>query len=118
MNPAPMTVLLDQVAPLTFGIGATVGTPPDMQVMAAGSGVFIAPFLAITARHVSRALFDLEGGDPGFSAEVHQAQHAPFLFQILKPSDRLSPNAMWHVDQSRDFVHTDLCFMQVSAEDG
>lgn len=112
--------LLERVAPLTFGIGATIGEPPRMQVMAAGSGVFVAPFLAITARHVSRALFDLEGGDPGLTNAdaIRNSLHAPFMFQILQPARQPSPNALWHVDHSRDFLHTDLCLMQVSAENG
>lgn len=111
--------LLRRVGPLSFCIGATAGEPPNMKAMAAGSGVFIAPFLAITARHVSRALFDLDpGGDPGFSPSMHASNHSPGLFQVLEPGNPRSPYALWHADRSWDFVHSDLCLMQVSAEDG
>jgi hypothetical protein len=110
--------LLSAAGPLSFGVGATIGMPPIMRAMAGGSGIFIGPFLAITVRHVSRAFFDLEGGDPGFTTDLHRTEHSVFLFQLLNPTSRGIERGLWHVDHSRDFLHTDLCLMQVSAEDG
>jgi hypothetical protein len=119
MHLREISELLARVGPLSFCIGATVGEPPNMEAMAAGSGIFIAPFLAITARHVSRSLFALDpGGDPGFSSSFHLSHHSAGLFQVLEPGNPQSDHSLWHVDKSWDFAHSDLCLMQVSAEEG
>lgn len=109
---------LSRAARLTFGIAATAGEPPEMQVRVGGSGIFFAPFLGVTARHVSRDFYALDQtGDPGFFLGMRPAQHAPALFQALEPGNPKSPMALWHCDRSWDFKHTDLCILLVSAED-
>jgi hypothetical protein len=109
---------LDRAGKLTFGILATNGEPPEMQVRVGGSGIFISPFLGITARHVSRDFYALDAsGDPGFHDGMRQAAHAPALFQVLEPGNPASPKALWHGGRSWNFLHTDMCLFQVSAED-
>lgn len=43
---------------------------------------------------------------------------APGLTSLLDPTRPDTERGLWHADQSRNFLHTDLCLMQVSAEDG
>jgi hypothetical protein len=109
---------LARASKLTFGILATNGEPPDLEVRVGGSGIFISPFLGVTARHVSRDFYELDqGGDPGVFEGMREAEHAPALFQALEPGNPTTPTALWHGGRSWNFVHTDLCIFQVSAED-
>jgi hypothetical protein len=108
---------LERAGRLTFGIWATSGKPPDMRVRVGGSGIFISPFLGITARHVSRDFYALDPrGDPGIFEGMRPAAHAPAVFQALEPGNPDSPKALWHGDRSWDFAHADLCIFQVSSE--
>lgn len=109
--------LLGRAGPLTFGVIGSSGTE-EATTTGAGSGIFVAPRLGLTARHVSRGLFDLEpGGDPGYSPTPRLTKHIVNLFQVLDPFDPQSDHAFWHVDQNWDFVFSDLSLIKVSPDD-
>ena len=118
MGVTDMQGLLSHAARLAFGILATNGQPPEVKVRVGGSGIFISPFLGISARHVSQDFYALDkSGDPGFFEGLRSTEHAPALFQVLEPSNPASPKALWHGDRSWNFFHTDICIYSVSAED-
>lgn len=110
--------LIRRVARYTFGVFATIGSEDDMQVTAGGSGIFIAPFLGLTARHVSEYFVRLDGREnrPKYR---FRTQHAIGLFQVLEPLNlnQNSPHALWHVDQSWNSAYSDLTLLEISAED-
>ena len=110
--------LLGRAGPLVFGVvGST--QPPAVQNIGAGSGIFVAPSFGLTAKHVSRSLFELEpGGDSGFSAQSKTTKHVMNLFQVLEPGNPNSDYAFWHVDQDWNLLYSDLCLMKVSPDDG
>jgi hypothetical protein len=119
MYPYEIQELLNRAGPLTFGVLGTHGVPPDVQAICTGSGIFITPFLAVTARHVSSALYELDpGGEIEFKRKPRSAAHSAGLFQVLSPGDPKTKSALWHVDNGWNFAYTDLCLMYVSAEDG
>jgi hypothetical protein len=109
--------LIRRAAPLTFGMFATVGGPDEMQSRGGGSGIFIAPFLALCARHVNLDLFRLEGRDERPRRGSFLTQHSVALFQVLDPFDQASDKALWHVDHSWNSRYSDMTMLQVSAED-
>lgn len=50
-------ILIQRATPLVFGIFGQAERPPDQrEVRFGGSGIFIAPFQTLTARHVNRDL--------------------------------------------------------------
>jgi hypothetical protein len=111
--------LIRHAAPLVFGIFGTLGDGSvgreDDEVREGGSGIFIAPFLAITARHVSKDLYQLGGREE--ARRFHQSLHAAHLFQCLDPfNPESSEKSLWHVDRSWSSPHTDITLLQVSAE--
>lgn len=103
--------LVHRATPLTFGIFGTMGD----ESREGGSGIFVAPFLAITARHVTDDLYRLADREP--PRQSHQSQHAGHLFQVL---DWVDPNVgaktLWHVDRTWRSPHTDITLLQASAE--
>jgi hypothetical protein len=109
--------LIRRAAPLTFGMFATVGGPDEMQSRGGGSGIFIAPFLALCARHVSLDLFRLEGRDERPRRGTILTQHSVALFQVLDPFDQESKKSLWHVDRSWNSRYSDMTMLQTSAED-
>ena len=109
--------LIRRAAPLTFGMFATIGGPDDMLSRGGGSGIFIAPFLALCARHVSLDLFRLEGRDERPRRGSFLTQHSVALLQVIDPFDQNSAKALWHVDRSWNSRYSDMTMLQVSAED-
>jgi hypothetical protein len=105
-----------RVARLTFGMFGTLGSG-DLEAQAVGSGIFVAPFMCLTAKHVSAALFSLEGRD-GLPKTRTVSQHSAGLFQVLEPFQPgpNSSSALWHVDRSWTSPVTDIAVLQVSAE--
>lgn len=106
--------LVQRASSLTFGIFATIGEE-EYETRGGGSGILVAPFLAITARHITNDLYRLEGKEkpnrPALSV------HAPHLFQIHDPfNPSASLRSLWHADRSWDSPHTDITLLQVSAE--
>lgn len=113
--------LIQRAAPLVFGIFGTIGAGTDgaevHEVQGGGSGIVIAPFLALTARHVAKDLYRLEGREA--PRWPHQSAHAAHLFQVLDPINNPSVSSaapLWHVDRSWASSHTDIILLQVSAE--
>jgi hypothetical protein len=108
--------LIRRAAPLTFGIFGTIGARSvgveERDVREGGSGIFVAPFLAITARHVSDDLYRLENREP--PRRPHQSQFSAYLFQVLDPPN-VSATSLWHVDRSVRSPHTDITLLQASA---
>ncbi|HEX5760001.1 MAG TPA: serine protease [Thermoanaerobaculia bacterium] len=107
--------LCKRAALLTAGVFATIGDG-DYQTREGGSGIRVAPFLALTARHVTDDLYRLAGYGP--PRHLHQSQHAAHLFQALDPlRPAMSAHALWRVNRSWTSPHTDISLLQVSAED-
>lgn len=107
--------LIRRAAPLTFGIFGTIGSE-EREVWEGGSGIFVAPFLAITARHVTDDLYRLTDHRES-PRQPHQSQHAAHLFQVLDPfNPDVSTTSLWHVDRSWRSPHTDITLLKASAE--
>src|ERR1051325_440082 len=109
--------LIRRAAPLTFGVLGTIGAGDSLETRAGGSGVFISPFLGLTARQVSLDLLRLEGRESRPRVKTFLTQHAVGLFQVLDPFNKQSERALWHVDRSWNSRDTDLTLLQASAED-
>lgn len=114
-----MEQLINRALPLIFAVFGHNNDGEGKRVMrVGGSGIFIAPFLAITARHVIRDLRRLDSREvrPSFKG-YFRSNYTADLFQVL---DR-SPNprhAIWEVNRTWDPSVTDISLMQVSAESG
>src|SRR5205814_8149739 len=98
------------------GVFATTGSEGDMHVTEGGSGIFVAPFQGLTARHVSEYFVRLDGRENRPKYRFH-TQHSIGLFQVLEPFNPNSPRALWHVDQSWNSAYSDLTLLEISAED-
>src|SRR5216683_2314856 len=114
-------LLVERAAALVFGVFGYVDDLSGSRVVRfGGSGIFVAPFQALTARHVCRDLFrtdenradDLERRTSGY----FELPHSSALFQVCDPFGRKPRTAVWHVDRTWDPIFTDICYMQVSAE--
>lgn len=110
-------LLISRAAGLAFGIFGHIDDPNGEKVfLVGGSGIFIAPFQALTARHVSRELLRT---DPNRSDDLRrrtkgyfETPHTSGLFQAGKPP------ALSVVDRSWESPITDICYMQASADWG
>lgn len=107
--------LIDRVAPLTFAIFASRSLESGQVTRDGGSGVFIAPFMAITAKHVAEDLLRLDDRTT-VPKRPFVTQHAAGLFQTLDPRTEGGDKALWHVDRSWTSNSSDLILLQVSAE--
>ena len=91
-------------------------------VVVGGSGIFIAPFQTLTARHVCLDLFrtdayrydDLRKRTRGY----FELPHSSALFQVCEPFGPSPRSAIWQVNRTWDPVITDICYMEVSADGG
>ena len=124
---AETELLVRRVTPLIFGVFSQVeNAHGGRDVRFGGSGVFVAPFQTLTARHVNRDLFridpfaadhlqrrlqDVERADGRFYCEL---PHSSALFQA-KLGRRPRP-LIWHVRRCWDSVVTDISFMEVLAD--
>ncbi len=120
-------VLINKATPLVFGVcGQIEGDDGERITRVGGSGIFIAPFQALTARHVTRELFDtdpMRGDD--LKRRVREAEdnrrtvyfetpHSPVLYQAMFTTP---PRALlWHVRNTWDSSVTDISLMEVFAE--
>jgi hypothetical protein len=120
-------ILINRATSLVFGICAQVeGADGERITRVGGSGIFIAPFRAITARHVTRELFDTDPvqGD-GLKRRVRNAEenegatyfetpHSSILYQpmFVTPPRPL----LWHVRHTWDSSVTDISLMEVFTE--
>src|SRR5437868_3686738 len=107
-----LEILLTRASALVLGVfaGKLEGDHPIVRV--GGSGIFVAPFLAVTARHVSRDLLRLDwrGDNPGNRGLAP----ATGFFQFPNPLDE-NVHAIWMVQGRWDTRLTDLSIMQVCA---
>jgi hypothetical protein len=118
-----LELMIRQATPLVFGIFSHMNDQCGNRICRlSGSGIFILPFQALTARHVCR---DLNKIDPGRSDELDKRTHGYFelqhsvgLFQVPEVSGPCAPSAIWAVNRTWDPVLTDICFMEVSADSG
>ena len=94
-------LLIRRAIPLVFGIfGQIPGTSGERIVRVGGSGIFIAPFLGLTARHIDRDLLRMEWQanrtHPGYSV----TQHSEALFQVYEPFGGRPRWATWNVNRT------------------
>jgi hypothetical protein len=120
-------LLVRRATPLIFGVFSQIeNANGGRDVRFGGSGIFVAPFQTLTARHVNRDLFrvdpvaadhlqrqlhNVEREDGRFYCEL---PHASALFQA-RLGRRPRP-LIWHVRRSWDSVLTDISFLEVFAE--
>lgn len=113
--------LVRRATPLVFGIfGQREDLNGERIVRVGGSGIFIAPFQCLTARHVTRDLFrtdpmradDLNRREAGY----FELPHSSALFQAHAAFGRNPRLALWHVRRAWDPVFTDICFMEAFAD--
>jgi hypothetical protein len=108
-------LLAKRAAQLTFGFFASLGEVEN-RLREGGSGIFVAPFLAITAGHITDDFYRF-GGRDNIPNYLHLTEHAGHLFQVLDP---LEPDAslvpLWHADRSWRSPVTDIALLQFSAE--
>jgi hypothetical protein len=94
--------------------------PGERVVRVGGSGIFVAPFLALTARHVTRDFIKLdwrgELRDPVWSRQNYYfyPEYTANLFQFFGGQ----AHALWAIDQTWDTPLTDISLLQFSAEAG
>src|SRR5712691_8769498 len=114
-----LELLARRALPLTFAVFGHVNDANGNRVVrVGGSGIFVAPFLAISARHVTRDLIQLDWrGERPLKEGYFETEYTADLFQALD----LSPeprHAVWEVDRTWDTPVTDISLMQVAAEGG
>lgn len=101
--------LVERAARLAFGVFGLAGS----DLRPGGSGIIVAPDLAITARHVMKDLYRLEGWEPTWPG---RRQHDANLFQVLDPFDpEASPKASWYVESECLSKVTDLALLGIRA---
>jgi hypothetical protein len=122
-----LEILINRAASLVFGIFSQIeANGGEREVRFGGSGIFVAPFQTLTARHVTR---DLSRVNPervdDLNKRVRDAeQNARSFYTQLPHSSALfqasfgrAPRALiWHVHRVWDSVVTDVSFMEVNAE--
>jgi hypothetical protein len=120
-------ILIERTKRLVFGICAQIeGQNGERVTRVGGSGIFVAPFQALTARHVTRELFhtDPTRGDElnrrarsveeNGGAVYFETPHSSLLYQL---KDATSPRPLlWHVRYTWDSSVTDISLMEVYAE--
>ena len=116
-------LLIQRATPLVFGIFSHMNDQGGKSVVrVSGSGIFVAPFQALTARHVGRDLLRI---DPDRFDDLDKRTHGYFelphslgVFQVLEGHGGSPRKAFWAVNRVWDPVFTDICFMEVSAHSG
>ena len=105
--------LIEQAARLVFGIFGFAGNEPyDLQ--GGGSGIIVAPGLALTARHVVDDFYkQLEGREP--PSWPGRRRHEANLFQVLDPfNPEFCPKASWRVESECRACYTDLALLELN----
>jgi hypothetical protein len=113
--------LIRRATPLLFGIfGQSFDHDGNRIVQQGGSGIFVAQFLGLTARHVSQHFFRLDGRRDAPPARLYETQYGASLFQLHDPfGGRRQPlTAMWQAHHTWDSQVTDITLVHVSAESG
>jgi hypothetical protein len=120
-------LLILRAVTLVFGVFGHIERPDGRrEILVGGSGVFIVPFQALTARHVTRHLFgtdqtredDLKrrvrAAEQNARRDYFELPHPSILYQGQFGK---TPRALeWHVHNVWDSVLTDISFMEVNAE--
>lgn len=116
-------LLIQRAVSLAFGIfGQTGGEPRERRLRFGGSGIFVAPYLAITANHVIRDFCNLTSQADCeryglFKVEKHlyhhKADHGAVLYQV-NPLDKQVRSARWIVDYTWEPTWTDICLFQAA----
>lgn len=122
-----LELLIIRASRLIFGVFSQIErSDGEREARFGGSGIFVAPFQALTARHVTRDLFRVdttrvdELNRRVRSAEVDarrfyaQLAHSSALFQAK--FERRPRALIWHVHRTRDSILTDISFMEVNVE--
>ena len=111
----------ERVAPIVFG-GFSQGDDTNGSVITrgGGSGVFVAPCYAITARHVVRDSFNT---NPARADDLRRREsgytYFPFWSHLFQPSDIRDSKAdaiIWGVTRTWDPMLTDICLLEVAPD--
>lgn len=109
-------LLLERAASLTCGLfGQTDGQPAERRVRVGGFAILIAPYLALTARHVLRDLSRLTEKPIRERPGYFHSDHGAVLFQV-NPLGGSPKSALWIVDRTWDPTWTDVCLLQCSPD--
>lgn len=126
-------ILIDRATPLVVGVvGHVEGPAGERLVRVGGSGIFIAPFQALTAKHVTRDLFRTnpdrgddvrrrvtaaeEYGRTDYFELPHSAVLYQPKFERAGRFDRIRRSLFWQVRRVWDSPITDISLMEVHAE--
>ena len=77
--------LVRRAGPLLFGIYARQEVAGQVELRPGGSGIFIAPFTGITAKHVSDDFFRLDGRYPRRPKGTFETEYGAAVFQNPYP---------------------------------
>jgi hypothetical protein len=103
--------------PLIFGVfGGRIDSDGRRITRVGGSGTFVAPFVGLTAGHVSKDLLKLgwRGERPPTRTTSFKTEYSSGLFQFADVA-RPTETGMWQVSASWTPVVTDISMLQVSA---
>lgn len=106
--------------PLIFGVfGGLIDSDDRHITRVGGSGIFVAPFVGLTAGHVSKDLLKLDwrGERPPTRTTYFKTEYSSGLFQIAHTA-RPTEVGMWQVNASWTPLVTDISMLQVSAFGG
>ena len=111
--------LMRRAAPLLFGIiGRTLDEKGDTVQRAAGSGIIVSPFTALTARHVGRDLMHLDTRHDRLPRGTFLTQFGCSMFQLHKPFTGEVVQATWQVNELWPVKFTDVSILHFSADQG
>lgn len=77
----PQIMEMQRVARLVYGHYAWAGLEVDQKVEEAGSGIFVAPGLGLTAKHVTKSFFKL---DPQYDAVRRRSTPLDSQYRVIK----------------------------------
>lgn len=107
-------IVLDRALGLIFGLAAQAENPDgSRRGRSGGSGIFVAPYLAVTARHVVRDFWRINELRPRDRPGYFETPHGAFGFQV-NPKTR--DHGLWVVDRGWEPTWTDISMLQLSPE--
>lgn len=115
-----LEILANRTTALLAGLCGFIDDEGGQQIVrVGGSAIFVAPYQALTARHVCRDLFRT---DANWSDMLHRKTegyfylpHGAAMFQIAsRGSD--TGSVMWSVTRTWDPGSTDICFMEAALD--
>lgn len=114
--PVSARAALDTIAPLSFSIVAR--SIDGGEPWAVGSGVFVAPFIALTARHVLQGTwneFEPPRRKNKYPKGKERTTHSLALIQKLHAGR--SATASWVIEEAWPDDHTDIALLRVTPHD-